>query len=63
MPSSKTISLIPNDISNNLLLMVDGRNSFYTDVEYVNICVCEHILLIRKKDYNYIRKINDKFIK
>ncbi|MBR3211055.1 MAG: NAD(+)/NADH kinase [Bacilli bacterium] len=63
MPSTKTITLIPEPESSNMIVMVDGRNSFYTEVKQIRIGIQEHILLIRKKDYNYIRKINDKFIK
>ena len=63
IPSTKNITLVPEPISSNLLVMVDGRNSFYTEVKEIDICICNHIRLIRRKNYNYIRKINDKFIK
>ena len=63
IPSNKKITLIPNTRKNNLLITVDGNNLFYNNVSKITISIESTIKVIRKKDYNYIRKINDKFIK
>ena len=62
IPSTKKITIIPSK-TNNLLITTDGRNYNYKDVLKVETKINNHIHLIRKQDYNYIRKINDKFIK
>lgn len=63
IPSTKKITIIPKQNCNNMLITTDGRNSFYTEVSKIETSITSHIHLIRKKDYNYIKKINDKFIK
>lgn len=63
IPSTKTITIVPKSGTDNLLITTDGRNYFYTEVTKVETHIKNHIHLIRKQDYNYIKKINDKFIK
>lgn len=63
IPSSKIITIIPEKKRNNLLLTIDGNNIFYSEVDKIEVRMNKTIKIIRKKDYNYIRKINDKFIK
>ena len=63
IPSNKTITIVPEERSGDILIMTDGRNSYYTDVKRIETKIENHIHLIRRRDYNYIRKINDKFIK
>ena len=63
IPSTKKITIIPEERSNHMLITTDGRNNFYTSVSKIETSITRHIHLIRKKDYNYIKKINDKFIK
>lgn len=63
IPSTKTITIVPKSSTNNLLITTDGRNYYYTEVTKVETHIKNHIHLIRKQDYNYIKKINDKFIK
>ena len=63
VPSTKTITIYPSPTSSNMLVTTDGRNSFYTEVSKIETSIRNHIHLIRRKNYNYIRKINDKFIK
>ena len=62
IPSNKVITLVPNVRRNNLLITVDGENVFYNHVLKIEVQIQKNIKVIRKKDYNYIRKINDKFI-
>ena len=63
IPSNKVISLIPNR-EQDLIITVDGDNNFYNKVERINVSITNRtIKVIRKKDYNFIQKINDKFLK
>ena len=64
IPSNKNISFFPIQESKNLLLSIDGDNYFYNDIEKINVFIHnKNIRVIRKMDYNFIRKINDKFLK
>jgi len=64
IPSSKVVKLIPTRNRGNLLVTVDGDNNFYNNVEKIETYIHQKtIKVIRKKDYNFIQKINDKFLK
>lgn len=64
IPSNKKISFFPIQKSKNLLLSIDGDNYFYNDIEKLIVFIHnKNIRVIRKKDYNFIKKINDKFLK
>ena len=64
LPSNKMITLVPTRNEGNLILTVDGDNNFYNNVIKINVHIGEKtIKIIRKKDYNFIQKINDKFLK
>ena len=62
LPSDKVIKIVPGKF-NNFLITFDGVSKIYNDVIGIEASIKSHIRLIRKSDYNYIRKINDKFIK
>lgn len=62
LPSFKRVTIIPKN-NNSYLLTMDGRNYDYSNVSRIDISIQKHISLIRKSNYNYIRKINDKFVK
>lgn len=48
----------------DLILSVDGENIFYQDVKRIETSVKgKCIKCLREKDYNFINKINDKFLK
>ena len=50
--------------NNNFILMVDGKNNYYQDVEEIRISRKEeNIKVIRQPNYNFIQKVNDKFLK
>lgn len=62
LPSNKRIKIVPED--NNLVIQVDGVNVFYNGVLKVETVINNtRIKLIRKSDYNFITKVNDKFLK
>ena len=61
--SEKRITLKPNRNGSNLMVMVDGDNKFYNDVDKIELSIHKTIKVIRKNDYNFIQKVNDKFLK
>lgn len=63
IPTSKEIILKTKTNQRNILITVDGNNIFYNDVVSIKIKIEDKIRIIRKKDYNFIKKINDKFLK
>lgn len=64
IPTKKTIIIEPNTNDNNLLITIDGKNLFLNDVEKIKIVINDKsINIIRKTDYNFIKKVNEKFIK
>ena len=63
IPVNKKIKLIPPKTKANLLITVDGNNHFYNNVQKIETIIgTKTIKIIRKKDYNFINKINDKFL-
>lgn len=62
-PSSKVITFYPEEKTNDIIATVDGRNSIYKGVRKVQTRIINHIKIIRKNDYNYTRKMHDKFLK
>lgn len=64
IPSNKTITLIPKKNGGNLIVTIDGDNNFFNNVSKIETHMQgQTIKIIRKKDYNFIKKINDKFLK
>lgn len=62
IPENKIITLIPKN--NNLLITVDGENYSYNDVESIETYVDKkRVKCLRRKDYNFSKKINEKFLK
>ncbi len=64
IPSNKVIKLIPTRNKGDLVITIDGDNKFYNNVLKVETHMSnKSIKVIRKEEYNFIQKINDKFIK
>lgn len=64
IPSSKIIKLVPSRNKGDLIITIDGDNNFYNNVSKIETHMNQKsIKVIRKEDYNFIQKINDKFIK
>ena len=62
IPSNNKITIKPNK-DNSILIMVDGTNYIFDNVLEINTVIKnKKIKLIRKDNYNFIRKINDKFL-
>ena len=48
----------------DVIISVDGENSIYTDVVKIETVVRNKtIKCLRNKDYNFIKKINEKFLR
>ena len=63
LPQNKVIKISPVK-TKDLLISVDGENNIYTDVLYVQTVIQNKIIkCLRNKEYNFIDKINEKFIK
>ena len=63
IPVDKVINIKTKTNQRGILLTVDGNNIFYNDVVSIRIKVDKKIKIIRKSNYNFIEKINDKFLK
>lgn len=63
IPVDKMINLKTKTNQRGVLLTVDGNNIFYNDVISIRIKVNKKIRIIRKINYNFIEKINDKFLR
>lgn len=64
IPENKVITLIPDKNKNNLIITIDGENNKYDDVLKVETCVNKkRINCFRNIDYNFSKKINEKFLK
>ncbi len=64
IPDNKVITLIPTKEKENLLINIDGDNYQYNHVKAMKTHIGKrNIHIIRKQDYNFIDKINDKFLR
>ena len=63
IPVDKMINLKTKTNQRGVLLTVDGNNLFYNDVISIRIKVNKQVKIIRKSNYNFIEKINDKFLR
>ena len=63
IPFDRTISLEPTK-DNHFIIMVDGQNKIYEDVEEIKLSGNgKPIKVIRQSNYDFIQKVNDKFLK
>ena len=62
IPDNKKITIIPE--KSNLLITIDGENSYYNDVISVEIYSSDKkIKCYRDNNYDFCKKINEKFLK
>ena len=61
-PESRIVSLIPKELSNQLIITVDGENKSYNDVQKIEISVKKKIKFVRMTEYDYTKKIHEKFL-
>ena len=63
LPQNKNITLLPTK-TDNLIVTVDGVNKVYDNVIKIETIMKDKtIKCLRNKYYNFIKKINEKFIK
>lgn len=63
LPENKIITLLPTR-DNNLLITIDGENNVYSDVNKIETVVDKkRIKCLRRKEYDFSNKINEKFLK
>ena len=64
IPTSSKVTLIPTRNEGNLIITSDGDNCFYNNVLKIDVIGnTRTIKIIRKNEYNFIEKINEKFLK
>lgn len=64
IPDNKTITIIPKKDKNNLIVTIDGDNNIYNDIKQISMFIRDKtIQVLRMNDYNFAKKINDKFLK
>lgn len=63
VPDNKVIIVKPVNRSKDLLITIDGDNNPYKDVKKIETTQTRTVQILRMKDYNFIKKINDKFLK
>ena len=53
-----------SDNTRNVIITIDGENNVYTNVSRIETVVKQKtIKCLRNKDYNFVKKINEKFLK
>lgn len=62
IPEDRIVTIIPDDNSSNLKITVDGENSDFKNVTKIVTSVDKKIKCLRMKDYDYTKKINEKFL-
>ena len=63
VPDNMPITLFPKRNNGNVIITVDGDNNFYEGVISIETVINKTVQVIRMNDYNFIQKINDKFLK
>lgn len=64
IPETKVITIEPSVDRNDLLITVDGENNAYENVRLIETFVDKkRIRCLRRKDYDFAKKINEKFLK
>lgn len=62
IPEQRKITIIPEKRTKDLLVSVDGENNFYDNVEKIEASVKRKISFLRMNEYDYTKKINEKFL-
>lgn len=64
IPQDKMIEITPQNGNNNLIVTIDGENIFYENVDKIETVVKDkRIKCLREENYNFIDKVNEKFLK
>lgn len=60
IPQNKIITL---ETANSVILTIDGENIIYENIDKIETFINKTIKFIRMNDYDYTKKINEKFLK
>ena len=60
IPNNRKITLTTD---NSIVIMIDGENVIYEHVDKIETKINRIIRLIRMNDYDWTKKINEKFLK
>lgn len=64
IPQDSIITVEPEENKDNLIITVDGENKFYDNIKKITMYVKDkRIKMLRKQEYNFIDKVNEKFLK
>ena len=64
LPEEKVIKLIPKKDKNSLIITIDGKNYVYNNVVEISTSVRKkRVKFLRRIDYDFSLKINEKFLK
>lgn len=64
LPDKKQVTIIPVRRTKDLLITIDGDNSYYRNVKQIRSVIGNReIQILRMKNYNFIKKIHDKFLR
>ena len=64
IPQDSIICVNPEENKDNLIITVDGENKFYDNVKSITMYVKDkRIKMLRGQEYNFIDKVNEKFLK
>ena len=64
IPQDKVIKITPKEDKSNLIISIDGENYFYENVNKIEAFIKNrHIKCLREEEYNFILKVNEKFLK
>ena len=64
VPQDKIISLVPSVEKRDLIIIIDGEKQSYYNVNKIDTFVDKKtIKIVRMTDYNFAKKICDKFVK
>ena len=63
LPEGMHITLKPTEKNTDILVQIDGENKYYSDAIAVDsVLNKKRINCLRRKDYNFSKKINEKFL-
>lgn len=64
IPEKKVIKIVPSIDKNDLLITVDGENKFFDNVVLIESIVDKkRIKCLRRLDYDFFEKVNEKFLR
>ena len=64
IPQKKIIKVVPEENKSDLLITIDGENKVFDNVKLIEATVDEkRIKCLRRLDYDFFEKVNEKFLR